>query len=188
MAWPNQLPSTTLAVLRATPVMVSSLCISSGTLPAYSLTTFCALPMTDFALLRKKPVERISGSSCSGVSTAKSFGVGYLRNRMGVTILTRTSVHWAERMVATRSSHGLVCVRAQVTPGYNPSRRCSIGCTRPGVGGVKPLLPAADLAALATVVFPRTFRDRAFGGWVFFLSVGFGMDLRPIIGIAMILT
>ena len=28
------------------------------------------------------------------------------RNNSGVTMLTRTSVHWAERMVATSSSHG----------------------------------------------------------------------------------
>ena len=36
---------------------------------------------------------------------AKSWMVGYFRNRPGVTSFTRLSVHWAERMVATRSSH-----------------------------------------------------------------------------------
>jgi len=33
--------------------------------------------------------------------------VGYFLKRPGVTSLTRLSVHWAERMVATRSSQGL---------------------------------------------------------------------------------
>src|SRR5690348_8725634 len=44
--------------------------------------------------------------------------VGYFLNRPGVTMLTRLSVHWAERMVATSSSQGLEWCRAQVTPGY----------------------------------------------------------------------
>ena len=51
------------------------------------------------------------------VSAAKASTVGYLRKSSGVTRLTLTSVDWAERIVATRSSHALVWVRAQVTSG-----------------------------------------------------------------------
>src|SRR5580658_5510795 len=44
--------------------------------------------------------------------------VGYFRNNSGVTMLTRLSVHCAERMVATRSSQALEWCKAQVAPGY----------------------------------------------------------------------
>ena len=47
----NALPSTTFAVLRATPGSVSSCSIVSGTFPPNSLTTFFAAPEIDFALL-----------------------------------------------------------------------------------------------------------------------------------------
>src|SRR3984957_6327143 len=81
--------------------------MSSGTWPPKSAMIFLAAPTTDFDLLRKKPVERTSGWSCSGVSAAKASTVGYFRKSSGVTRLTFTSVDWAERMVATRSSQAL---------------------------------------------------------------------------------
>src|SRR6202044_825542 len=113
----NHVPSTPLAVLRATPGRVSSFSMLRGTWPPKSATIFFAAPTTDFDLLRKKPVERTSGSSCSGVRAAKAWTVGYLRKSSGVTRFTFTSVDWADRMVATRSSQALVWVRAQVTSG-----------------------------------------------------------------------
>src|ERR1700734_3996727 len=66
--------------------------MSSGTWPPKSAMIFFAAPTTDFDLLRKKPVERTSGSSCSGVSAAKAWTVGYLRKSSGVTRFTFTSV------------------------------------------------------------------------------------------------
>src|SRR5258708_16392619 len=56
--------------------------------------------------------------------------VGYFANKPGVTSFTRLSVHCAERMVATSSSQGVWCERAQVTPGYILSKPCRIFLTR----------------------------------------------------------
>ena len=73
-AMPNHDPSTTLAVLRAAPGMVSSSSMVCGTSPPKSLMILRAAPTTDFDLLRKNPVERMSGSSSSGCKAAKCGG------------------------------------------------------------------------------------------------------------------
>jgi len=80
-------PSTTLAVLRAAPGMVSISSMVFGTLPPNSETTFFAAPTMDLALLLKKPVLRISLARTSGRTAAKSVGVGYLANRPGVNFV-----------------------------------------------------------------------------------------------------
>src|SRR3954469_21986911 len=90
----------------------------------------------DFDLLRKNPVERMSGSSSSGFKRAKCCGVGYFLKMAGVTMFTRASVHCADRMVATSSSQALRCVSAHCTFGYVASRRRKISATRFGSGGV----------------------------------------------------
>jgi len=84
-------------------------------LPAELRDNLFAAPTTDLDLLRKNPVDRTSGSSCSGVSAAKAATVGYLRNNSGVTRFTFTSVDCADSIVATTSSHALACVSAHVT-------------------------------------------------------------------------
>src|ERR1700685_3074873 len=66
-----------------------------------------AAPISDLALLLKKPVERISLPSSAWFAAAKSAISGYFRNRPGGTSLTRLSVHCAERMVATSNSQQL---------------------------------------------------------------------------------
>ena len=43
-----------------------------------------------------------------GYRAAKCCWVGYFVKITGVTMFTRTSVHWAERIVATRISHALL--------------------------------------------------------------------------------
>lgn len=63
--------------------------------------------MIDLVLARKKPVGRISSSTSSGTAAARSSGVGYFAKSAGVVWLTRRSVVWAERTVATSSSNGL---------------------------------------------------------------------------------
>ena len=73
-----------------------------------STVTRFAAPTIDFDLLLKNPVLLMSCASTSGRTAAKSCGVGYFLNRPGVTSLTRLSVHCAERIVATSSSHGFV--------------------------------------------------------------------------------
>jgi len=60
-----------------------------------------------FALLRKNPVLWMIRSILAIGAAARSAAVGYFLNSSGVTILTRTSVHWAERMVAISNSNGL---------------------------------------------------------------------------------
>src|ERR1700729_4094841 len=53
----NQLPRTTLAVLRATPGSVSRSCMLRGTCPPKSATIFLAAPTTDLDLFRRKRGE-----------------------------------------------------------------------------------------------------------------------------------
>ena len=48
-----------------------------------------AAPTTDLDLLRKNPVDRTSGSSCSGSSAANACTVGYFANSTGVTRFLR---------------------------------------------------------------------------------------------------
>ena len=55
----------------------------------------------------RSPVERISASTSERSAAARAGAAGKRRNRAGVTWLTRASVHWAERIVATSSSKGL---------------------------------------------------------------------------------
>ena len=58
------------------------------------------------ALLRKKPVLWIAFSIAGSGAAAKAAGSGYFLNSSGVTMFTRSSVHCAERIVATSSSKG----------------------------------------------------------------------------------
>ena len=62
------------------------------------------MPMIDLVLLRKNPVVRISSSTSAGSAAARSSGRGYRANSAGVTMLTRSSVVWADRIVAVSSS------------------------------------------------------------------------------------
>ena len=62
------------------------------------------MPMRFFAFERKNPVEWMISSSSSGLAAARSTGVGYRANTVGVT---RASVHCADRIVAIRSWNGL---------------------------------------------------------------------------------
>src|ERR1039457_1621958 len=116
-ALPNETPRTTLAVLRAAPGMVMSSARVWGTWPLNSETTLRAAPWMDFALLWKKPVVRIIFSSSARGAVDIAWGGGKSLNNSGVSMLTRMSVHWAERIVATRSSQGELWVRAQSTAG-----------------------------------------------------------------------
>ena len=65
--------------------------------------------MTVFRLLafcRKNPVERMMSSSTAAGASAMACGVGKVANSFGVTRFTRSSVHWADRMVAHISWNG----------------------------------------------------------------------------------
>jgi len=70
-----------------------------------------------FVFDRKKPVDRTISSTSAGSAPARSAGVGYFANSVGVTMLTRSSVHCAERIVAQRSSYALLWVSAQCASG-----------------------------------------------------------------------
>src|ERR1700722_4433247 len=73
-------------------------------------------------------ISSISGSDALAIAA----GVGKRRKSTGVTMLTRASVHCAERMVATSSSHGLRCSSAQVAPGYAFCKPAMIFAMRAG--------------------------------------------------------
>ena len=60
-----------------------------------------------FDFWRKKPVDRISGSSSAAAAFASARASGYCLKSAGVTMLTRSSVDCADRIVATSSSKGL---------------------------------------------------------------------------------
>ena len=79
----------------------------SGTSPPCRSSRACAIPMMDLVLFRKNPVLWISCSSTAGSAPARSRAERYFANRAGVTMLTRASVDWADRMVATSSSSAL---------------------------------------------------------------------------------
>ena len=78
---------------------------------------FLLAPMIDFVLLRKKPVGRMSFSSSLGLAYANASGFGYLGYSLAVTSFTRTSVHWAERIVEISNWNGFLWTSAQVTSG-----------------------------------------------------------------------
>jgi hypothetical protein len=63
---PYAVPSTTLPVFLATPGRVRISSIVRGTSPPNFSTTALLAPITDFVLLRKNPVGRISCSSSEG--------------------------------------------------------------------------------------------------------------------------
>ena len=80
------------------------------------------MPMRFFAFERKNPVEWMISSSSSGLAAARSAGVGYRANTAGVTLLTISSVHCADRIVAIRSWNGLSWCNAHssvAVPGYS---------------------------------------------------------------------
>ena len=64
------------------------------------------MPMRLLVLARKNPVERTSSSTCSGFAAASDSASGYAAKRAGVTMFTRASVLWADRMVAASSWKG----------------------------------------------------------------------------------
>src|SRR5215470_504596 len=84
------------------------------------------MPMSDLALALKKPVEWISVSRVEGRARAKSSAVRYRVKSVRVTAFTRSSVHWAERMVAARSSRGVVKSSSIPAVGYALARRPKI--------------------------------------------------------------
>src|SRR5215467_7130860 len=120
---PKALPSTTLAVLRPTPGSSTSSSTVRGTTPPWSSTSACPMPMSDLALALKKPVEWISVSRVEGRARAKSSAVRYRVKSVRVTALTRSSVHCADRIVAARSSRGVVKSSSIPAFGYALARR-----------------------------------------------------------------
>ena len=84
---------------------------------------------------RKKPVGRMSSSSSSGSAAARSAAVGYRAKSAGVTMLTRSSVVWADSTVATRSWKRVGEIEfAQVgrVPGVLAGKRVTV-VLRPGL-------------------------------------------------------
>src|SRR3974390_3542394 len=92
------------------------------------------MPIRLLVLDRKKPVVRMISSTSSGLAAASASGSGYLPKSTGVTMLTRSSVHWAERIVAARSSKAFWWLSAQrslAVPGYSSANRSVTSRARP---------------------------------------------------------
>ena len=104
---PKAWPRTTLAVFRPTPGSLRMVSTLRGISPPWSRTRPAAKPMMLLVLARKNPVERMMVSTSAGAASARLGAVGKRAKSKGVTWLTRSSVHWAERMVATLSSKGV---------------------------------------------------------------------------------
>ena len=104
--WPNAVAISRLAVLRPMPGRFTSASNSPGTCPPCFASSSAHSARMFRALLRKKPVDRISASSVACGVAAQSFAVRYFRNSAGVTRFTRLSVHCAERIAATASCSG----------------------------------------------------------------------------------
>src|SRR5271156_3578512 len=85
-------------------------------------------------LARKKPVERTSSSTWSGFAAARDSASGYAAKSAGVTMFTRASVLWADRMVAASNWKGSLKSNAQsstAVPGYTSARRSAVRRARP---------------------------------------------------------
>ena len=111
----------------------------TGTWPSNRVTNPWAMPTRLRDLARKNPVERINSSSSPRSAAAKEAASGYRAKSAGVVMLTRASVHWAERMVATRARRdcgGPGRTACGPNPGYSSPNRSSVTRARPaGVRG-----------------------------------------------------
>ena len=110
-----------------------------GTSPPNRSTTAVAMPTRLRVLARKKPVGRMSSSTSSTGAAASEAASGNRANSAGVVLLTRSSVHWADRMVAARSWNASRWSRAHssaAVPGYrSPSRSFTTRARPAGVRG-----------------------------------------------------
>ena len=88
-----------------------------GTTPSYSSTRAWPSLITLLVLARKNPVGLRIASISSRSASAYACAVGYLAKRVGVTLFTVTSVVWADRMVATSNSSGVVKSSSQCASG-----------------------------------------------------------------------
>ena len=98
LASPNASPRTTFAVYRATPRSRNNSSMVRGTSPLNSSMIWAEVARMDLALLRKNPVCLTISSTSACDESARALAVGNLRNKLGVTRLTVTSVVWADRM------------------------------------------------------------------------------------------
>ena len=96
---------------------------------------------------RKNPVRRMISSTSSGLAAASDSGSGYLAKSAGVTMFTRASVLWADRMVAAKI----------VFDGSGAARLiiASLASTTPDIAGT-----AADLKRLADQARPPNLLAR----------------------------
>src|SRR5690606_8705215 len=77
-------------------------------------------------------------------------------------MLTRSSVHWADSMVATKSSKGLECTKAHQASGYVSSSRCKMAST--STAGRVPGAAFRGSMPFASVLEDNTM-DRIGIGW-----------------------
>jgi hypothetical protein len=140
---PKAFPRTTFAVFRPTPGSALSSAIVRGTSPPCCVTIAFAAPRIERPLALKNPVDRISRSIAPAGAAASAAASGNRAKSAGVTWLTRSSVHWAERIVETRSSSGEACSSEHPASGYAAESREIASAT--GAAGSLPLLAFVGL-------------------------------------------
>ena len=104
-----------------------------------------AAPRSERAFWLWKPVGKIAFAISPSSASANAAGVGKRANSSGVTMLTRASVHWAERIVATSSSQRRREVERRCAPRDRPraggaddrAQRCSGGESASGAHGAR---------------------------------------------------
>ena len=102
----NTTDAITFAVFRPTPGNFCNSSTSEGIIPLNSLSNFFAIPTKCFALLLGYDTLLIYSYTTSGVVAANASGVGKSRNKGGVIIFTRLSVHWADNITAISNWNG----------------------------------------------------------------------------------
>ena len=114
---PKAVPSTTLAVLRPTPGSSTSCLDVRGHLAVIPLQQGAAAVLDALRLVAEEAgaldVALQFGQLGPGVVGRR----GILAEKVFVTRLTRSSVHWAERIVATSNSSGVWKSSEQVASG-----------------------------------------------------------------------
>ena len=107
-AIPYHDPSTTFPVFRATPGSRQNLLHRLRNLPPKLLRHHPRRALNRLRLVPKKSRSPNQLLNSGREAAAIAFGVGNALNNAGVTRFTRTSVHCADRIVATVSSHAFL--------------------------------------------------------------------------------
>ena len=104
----------------------------------------------------------MSSSTGGGGVGHRLRGRGRRRTASASPWFTRSSVHWADRMVAHISWNGFLWSSSHSTSGYSCSRPCRMAATRAGAGGN---LPRTGWRVALVIAWPGRTRLTRLGLW-----------------------